>query len=201
MPVWTGKYRTPKTLSSSCFMQTSGKGNKGIVLLPHLERPEQNSPSAEELWSRASPRGSGNDLCRPRGAKWCSRDTGNARGGAAPGTDVTGKVIWTQTQGQNNWARCIPQNLTCYRYNGVQSHHPEEEMHFPGERVAKITHITKTTQCSAGEWETPNWKPEDFTPCFRSCFPTETMIFEGRRYLLEKCSFWMRLIFLWGWFW
>lgn len=53
MPVWTGKYRTPKTLSSSCFMQTSGKGKKGIVLLPHLERPEHNSPSAEELWSRA----------------------------------------------------------------------------------------------------------------------------------------------------
>lgn len=200
MPVWTGKYRTPKTLSSSCFMQTSGKGKKGIVLLPHLERPEHNSPSAEELWSRAVHPGAHGMTC-----------AGPEEPSDAPGA----QGHWECTRWGSSRDRCHresylntdtgPEQLgTLYStkpHNGVQSHHPEEEMHFPGERVAKTTHITKTTQCSAGKWETPNWKPEDFTPCFRSCFPTETMIFEGRRYLLEKCSFWMRLIFLWGWFW
>lgn len=74
------------------------------------------------------------------------RDTGNAQGGAAPGTDVTGKWLSEHRHSSRTTEQTIPQNLTCYRYNGVQSHQPEKEMHFLGERVVKITYITKATQ-------------------------------------------------------
>lgn len=101
-PVWTGKYRIPKTLSSSSLMQTSSKGKKRIVLLPHLERPEHNSPSSEELWSRVVHPGAQRVTC-----------AGPAEPSAAPGAQghwectVWGStrdrwhekiVIWTQTQ-------------------------------------------------------------------------------------------------------
>lgn len=183
-------------------MQTSSKGKKGIVLLPHLERPEHNSPSSEELWSRVVHPGAQGMTC-----------AGPAEPRAVPGTqglwECTGwrstrdrchrkMVIWTQTLQQNNWANYSTKTHVL-QVQWTAKSPSEEQMHFAEERVTKITsHHKSYTVCSPGEWETPNWKPKDFPPCFKSCFPTETTIFEGRGYLPGKHSFWMRLIFLWG---
>lgn len=198
MPVWTGKYRTPKTLSSSSFMQTSSKRKKRTVPLPHLERPEHNLPSSEELRSRAVHAGAQQSYVQLQG----HRDTGNAQRGAAPGTDVT--VTWFSEHRQRGTATgqtgFHKTSLLQVQWS-VKSPSRRRDALSWGESCKNNTHHKSYTICSTGEWDTPDWKPEDLTPCFKSCFPTETMIFEGRRYLLEKCSFWMRLIFLWGWFW
>lgn len=182
-------------------MQTSSKGEKGIVLLPHLERPEHSSPSSEELWSRAvHPQAQGMTSAGPAEPSAVPEAQGHweHRGwGSTRDRGHRKMAVWTQTQ-QNNYS--TKPHMLQVQWSAKSPSRRRDALSW-GESCQNNTLHKSYTVCSTGEWETPNWKCEDFTPCFKNCFSTETTIFEERRYFLEKCSFWMRLIFLWGWFW
>lgn len=110
-------------------------------------------------------------------------------------------VIWTQTQQQNNWANYSTKpHMLQVQWSAKSSARRRDALSW-GKSCENNTHHKSYTVCSTGERETLNWKPEDFTPCFKSCFPTETMIFEGKRpsrkmFILNETNFSLRVILM-----